>query len=423
MDSDAVEIERFINLRVCMQCYSYEHITKNCEKSSDYLICSECSIVGHRYINCRYTNKKYINCAEPHKTLALRCKVRKDKIKEIETKKKTKMQASKEKEASDKVMTKISSAFDKLPDNFIPAIAGALLMAKMKEAEESGSFQRVLNEILKKNNIPKFIIPRTVIDLMPDTGQSHPQDQDKMTEVNRDKRKRDSHEGQDDEDILRTSTGTETAVDYELVDGVFVPVNIGPTGLKLHPSLTPTPVTSPAETPAFSPPQESGATAKTKTSKSRRSGTSKHIRERLGMASAITTKLRRFSVLKKYTQMHLYRTYVRPIAEYPIIPTCTASNTAVAKFQKMQNKTIRRIIKDPDTTLERIEELHEEFKLETINTRLHRRANRAWDRTSIKDPDLIERAREARDDHTSREHRWWPLASRKIEGPAPENRA
>ena len=82
-EGEDLEIEKFVNVRICMRCYSFAHVTKKCHKDRSYTVCSECSEGGHRFKECQNSTKKCLNCHGPHKTLALKCPERKKKIKEI----------------------------------------------------------------------------------------------------------------------------------------------------------------------------------------------------------------------------------------------------------------------------------------------------------------------------------------------------
>lgn len=46
-----------------------------------YKICSECSVEGHLWHECREKNKTCLNCGENHRTLAMKCSKRRDIVK------------------------------------------------------------------------------------------------------------------------------------------------------------------------------------------------------------------------------------------------------------------------------------------------------------------------------------------------------
>ena len=77
----SIEKEIFINLIPCYKCYSYEHKTQDCP-SPNLQICSECSSTTHTFRDCRSQNKSCINCNGNHRTLAAKCPIRREIIKQ-----------------------------------------------------------------------------------------------------------------------------------------------------------------------------------------------------------------------------------------------------------------------------------------------------------------------------------------------------
>jgi hypothetical protein len=70
--------EDYIKVSYCYKCYEMNsHTARDCPRGPDYLICSLCSSNEHSYRDCDSTNKKCINCAGNHSTLALSCPSRK----------------------------------------------------------------------------------------------------------------------------------------------------------------------------------------------------------------------------------------------------------------------------------------------------------------------------------------------------------
>ena len=66
--------------------------TKNCTVRNVH--CSECAQEGHKWTECKSEVKKCLNCGGGHRTLAMACPIKKEKIRE---KKERKEQAEKEK--------------------------------------------------------------------------------------------------------------------------------------------------------------------------------------------------------------------------------------------------------------------------------------------------------------------------------------
>ena len=53
----------------------------------------------------------------------------------------------------------------------------------------------------------------------------------------------------------------------------------------------------------------------------KRTGIMQHVTNRIKLAKAQSTKMKRFIRLKESTKLHLYKALIRPLMEYPIIPT------------------------------------------------------------------------------------------------------
>ena len=167
--SEQVQKEKFVNVRVCMRCYSFDHLTKRCTRNSEYKVCSECSAVGHRFNQCESNVKKCLNCGEGHRTLAMKCPARKKKIKELDEKKKVQKTTPAESRESDVLINVIKRHFDKLPENFAVVVTSALVLAQMKENERPGCYNFVVNEMFRANKIPNILIPASVINITAST--------------------------------------------------------------------------------------------------------------------------------------------------------------------------------------------------------------------------------------------------------------
>ena len=73
-----LESERYTQLRQCMNCYSYQHITQQCDSKDP--ICSECS-GKHYWKECNDKQiRKCTQCGGPHRTFSALCKVRKQAL-------------------------------------------------------------------------------------------------------------------------------------------------------------------------------------------------------------------------------------------------------------------------------------------------------------------------------------------------------
>ena len=75
------EREIFIKINACNNCFKYDHDTKRCDKDKK-MLCAFCGEEGHKQGQCKSTVPKCLNCGGDHKTLAAKCQVRKNLIKE-----------------------------------------------------------------------------------------------------------------------------------------------------------------------------------------------------------------------------------------------------------------------------------------------------------------------------------------------------
>lgn len=150
-----------------------------------------------------------------------------------------------------------------------------------------------------------------------------------------------------------------------------------------------------------------------------RTGFTCHINDKIKKANLDLNKLRRFKKLKTKTQLYLFNALVRPSLEYPAVLMMTARKTNIHRLQQVQNKAVRRAFKEIPPYYTTIEELHLRAKQEPINVRLHRLANKTWDRLSILNPELVERSREQNDGN---DHHWWTRISPLVENDPPPPR-
>ena len=138
-------------------------------------------------------------------------------------------------------------------------------------------------------------------------------------------------------------------------------------------------------------------------------GVSSHVRKRLNMAKVQYQKLKRFRKMSTKIQINLYKSLIRPIIEYPVIPMCISSKTNIKKIQQFQNRVLRTASRNTDEDNgNNIEELHDKYKLDAFNVRLHRLAQKCWDRMTTLNEELVEESREEDNDNpTTHDHYWW----------------
>ena len=153
--------------------------------------------------------------------------------------------------------------------------------------------------------------------------------------------------------------------------------------------------------------------------KIKRTGTVSHLTDRNKLARGQSQKLRRFANLKENTKLHLYKALVRPILEYPVIPNALASRKQIINMQRTQNQNLRLVAKNTDNRDKTIQQLHEHYNVEAVNVRLHRQANKLWNKFQLKETNVANISL-IQNQNTRRDHNWWPRAAKKLCTDEPE---
>ena len=147
--------------------------------------------------------------------------------------------------------------------------------------------------------------------------------------------------------------------------------------------------------------------------KIKRTGTVQHITERIQKAKVQTNKLKRFANLKTETKIHLYKSLVRPLLEYPIVPIALASKTQLLNIQRIQNKNLKIATRNDERYENKTtQEIHEEFNIEAMNVRLYDRMIKLWNKVEAKDIAIYDRSMNMNRDDL-RDHSWWPRTALK----------
>lgn len=151
-----VHQDEYIHIKTCMKCYKIEeHNTNQCPKDLNYQICSECGEEGHQWRDCKSTHKKCINCEGQHRTLAMKCPLRKKATLEKRNSNRTA-----ENTYSNVTKTSVIHPPQVQVDKDMPAkIMSCLLHAHLVNVGKPGSFEKVLNQTLTMNNLPSIKIP------------------------------------------------------------------------------------------------------------------------------------------------------------------------------------------------------------------------------------------------------------------------
>ena len=156
--TDQIKVETYIHITTCMKCYQLQdHFTSQCKKPADYQICSECGEQGHSWRNCTNTTKRCINCGDDHRTLAMRCPLRK---KIIEEKKKEAQTTS----ATYSQVTQNNTAYKQNQFSLIDKETNIKIQSCMNHAHylnaiNPGTFNAELQKLYKANGLPTIIIP------------------------------------------------------------------------------------------------------------------------------------------------------------------------------------------------------------------------------------------------------------------------
>lgn len=101
-----------------------------------------------------------------------------------------------------------------------------------------------------------------------------------------------------------------------------------------------------------------------------------HIRAIKSRASFHLKKLNRFRSAPIKIKLHLYKSLIRPILEYPSYPLSITSKTSKRKLQSIQNRALRFINNIRLKDKIKIDYLHSQSKIEAFNIRLHNLASK-----------------------------------------------
>ena len=143
-------------------------------------------------------------------------------------------------------------------------------------------------------------------------------------------------------------------------------------------------------------------------------GISAHVILRERKARGQLQQLKRFKKTDTSIQLHLYKTLVRPIMEYPAVPICISAKSNIKKLQTVQNIAIRSAARERRfINCVTNEELHQRLNINAMNVRLHNMATKTWQKLADINPQLIQKAEELRN-RVTYEHGWWPTITQFI---------
>ena len=88
-------------------------------------------------------------------------------------------------------------------------------------------------------------------------------------------------------------------------------------------------------------------------------------------------------------------------------------------MQRLQNKPIK-FIKSNEQEELTIKEIHEKYKIEAYNVRLHRRGSKLWDKFTTAEEELTNRSLVENNNNHLNDHYWWRRIANTIEREEPE---
>ena len=144
-----------------------------------------------------------------------------------------------------------------------------------------------------------------------------------------------------------------------------------------------------------------------------------HVTNRIKLAKAQSTKMKRFIRLKESTKLHLYKALVRPLMEYPIIPTGLTAASNIIKMQRVQNKNLKFVAAYTENANKTVEELQQHYEVEAINVRMYNAVNNLWRKMEVKDEELYNNQCGENNDQFL-DHRWWKRTALYLENGEPE---
>lgn len=143
-----------------MKCYAVEeHLKKECPKSPNYKICSECSSLDHTWKTCNSEKKSVQTAAVPTEPLLTNVPREKKKIKEKEQKEKTEKNKTYSQAISSTSHTApLALTTNNLDNNQISKII-CFFHTHSLNLTNPGSLQRTLIDLLNIDKLPTVILP------------------------------------------------------------------------------------------------------------------------------------------------------------------------------------------------------------------------------------------------------------------------
>jgi len=149
-----IQEEEYFDVMLCYRCYSWNtHLTHQCPKPRDYIICSSCSELGHVFRACTSTKKCCLNCNQNHASVSYSCPERKRAVSEIKQGKIDGNAISGRVKVSSYSTESVDCGSSN--DAVVKSIL-CLVAATAKENEDPGSFDATLKYLQTINKVPDF---------------------------------------------------------------------------------------------------------------------------------------------------------------------------------------------------------------------------------------------------------------------------
>lgn len=130
-----------------------------------------------------------------------------------------------------------------------------------------------------------------------------------------------------------------------------------------------------------------------------------HIKEIEARGKKALGDLFKLNNLPIHIKLHLVKAFVLPIIEYPAIPLVSMNTTNIRKLQRVQNKALRFAFNERYPYTRNTRQLHEEGHVKPLNTKLHERAKRTWEKLEGLDDPIYNTISEYT---INKEHAWFP---------------
>ena len=155
-----IKQEIFYNITTCYKCYKIEdHFSNQCPAPKEYQICSECSSTDHTWKDCNSNQKKCINCEGEHRTLAAKCPIRKDVIKNKRLAQDKTTQITYSQATQKNTQNTTSNQSPNINNETHAKIFTCIIHAHLANIASPGSYEKELNSMLTLNNLPNIKAP------------------------------------------------------------------------------------------------------------------------------------------------------------------------------------------------------------------------------------------------------------------------